>query len=260
MDLRETFDSAAELYDRVRPGYPPALFADLQAVTGLQPGARVLEIGPGTGQATKEMARAGFAVTAVELGENLAAVARRNLVPYPSCSVEVARFEEWPLPAEPFDLVYSATAFHWLDPEIGIPKCRAALRPGGWLAVWDSWHCAGGTAQFFIDSQDCYERWEPTTPAGLRLTDPDDLPDNMPAITAADGFDSPTFRRYFWEQTYTTEGYIDLLLTYSGHIAMEPAAQHGLLTCIRDLINSRYNGRITKAYLTRLTLAPRTDS
>ena len=116
MDLRETFDLAAELYDRVRPGYPGRLYVDLLLTIGLQPGARALEIGPGTGQATKEMARAGLAVTAIELGEKLAAVARRNLASYPACWVEVADFHTWPLPEQRFDLVYSATAFHWLNP------------------------------------------------------------------------------------------------------------------------------------------------
>ena len=259
MDLRETFDSAAELYDRVRPGYPPRLYVDLLLATGLQPGDRALEIGPGTGQATKEMARAGFAVTAVELGANLAAVARRNLAPYPTCSVEVADFEKWPLPAEGFDLVYSATAFHWLNEETRLAKCRAALRPGGWLAVWDSWHCAGGTAQFFIDAQECYERWDPTTPPGLRLTEPDLLADNAARVTTADGFEQPIHRRYFWEQTYTAESYLDVLRTYSGHIAMQPKAQQGLFDCIRDLIDNRYGGQITKAYLTRIRMARRAD-
>jgi SAM-dependent methyltransferase len=257
MELQETFDSAAELYDRARPGYPPRLYVDLLLDTGLQPGARALEIGPGTGQATRQMARAGFAVTAVELGANLAAVARRNLAPYPACSVEVARFEEWPLPAEPFEIVYSATAFHWLDPATRLAKCRAALRPGGWLAVWDSWHCAGGSAQFFIDVQECYEHWDPATPPGLRLTEADLLASNVAQVTTADGFEQPIHHRYRWEQTYTTESYLDVLRTYSGHIAMDDGAREGLLSCIGDLIESRYGGEIRKAYVTRLTLARR---
>ena len=257
MELRETFDSAAELYDRVRPGYPGRLYLDLLLETGLQPGARVLEIGPGTGQATKQMARAGFTVTAVELGANLAAVARRNLEPYPLCSVEVADFMTWPLPEEPFELVYSATAFHWLDPQTRLAKCRAALRPGGWLAVWDSWHCAGGTAQFFIDAQECYERWDPATPQNLRLTEPEQLESNVARVTTLDGFEKPIHKRYYWEQTYTAEAYLDVLRTYSGHIALPERARQGLFDCIRDLIDNRYGGHITKAYLTRITMARR---
>jgi SAM-dependent methyltransferase len=77
---RWTFDEAAGLYDRARPGYPAALFDDLVELTGIGPGSRVLEIGSGTGQATGPLAERGCRVVAVELGPRLAAVARRNLL------------------------------------------------------------------------------------------------------------------------------------------------------------------------------------
>jgi SAM-dependent methyltransferase len=257
MELRATFDTAAALYDRVRPGYPPELYADLEQVTGLRAAARALEIGPGTGIATVAMAQRGYRITAIELGANLAAVARHNLAAYPDCTVEVARFEEWPLPTEPFDLIYSATAFHWIDPTVRFTKAAAALRPGGWLAVWNSEHVGGGTGQFFIDAQDCYERWDPATPPGLRLTPPDQFPDNSLGVEDAPGFDAPIFRRYLWEEEYTAERYIELLQTYSGHIALDDTRRGGLLTCIRGLIEERYGGVIRKAYLTQLMLARR---
>jgi 16S rRNA A1518/A1519 N6-dimethyltransferase RsmA/KsgA/DIM1 with predicted DNA glycosylase/AP lyase activity len=96
--LRATFNEAAELYDRVRPGYPPALFDDLAALAGAGPGCRLLEIGPGTGQATVPLAERGCRIVAVELGEGLAAVARRNLAPFPDVEVVNAAFEDWPCP------------------------------------------------------------------------------------------------------------------------------------------------------------------
>ena len=71
--LRATFDQAAGLYDRARPGYPPALFDDLADLTGIRPGSRALEIGPRTGQATLPLAERGGRVVAVELGPDLAA-------------------------------------------------------------------------------------------------------------------------------------------------------------------------------------------
>jgi protein-L-isoaspartate O-methyltransferase len=74
--LRATFDEAAERYDRTRPGYPPAVFDDLAELAGVGPGRRVLEIGPGTGQATVPLAERGCRIVAVELGAGLAAVAQ----------------------------------------------------------------------------------------------------------------------------------------------------------------------------------------
>src|SRR5262249_7306379 len=129
------FDSAADLYDRARPGYPAPVFEALAAFGDLRPGSRVLELGPGTGQATRPLAGRGYEVVAVELGAQLAERARRNLAAFPAVTVVNADFEGWPLPAEPFDLVLAATAFHWLDPATRVSKAAAALRPNGTLAT-----------------------------------------------------------------------------------------------------------------------------
>jgi 16S rRNA A1518/A1519 N6-dimethyltransferase RsmA/KsgA/DIM1 with predicted DNA glycosylase/AP lyase activity len=80
--LRATFDGAALLYDEVRPGYPEELFDDVVSLSGIPAGGRILEVGCGTGQATVPFARRGYRILCVELGENLAAVARKNLTGY----------------------------------------------------------------------------------------------------------------------------------------------------------------------------------
>ncbi len=255
--LRATFDEAAELYDRARPGYPPELFEDLAALAALGPEARVLEIGCGTGQATVPLAERGLAIVAVELGPGLAAVARRNLASFPSVAVVVAAFEDWPLPTRPFDLVLSATAFHWLDPAIRVTKAADALRPGGALATIATHHVAGGTESFFVEAQRCYERWDPTTSPGLRLPSADDVPTESDQLDHAARFSPATFRRYQWEQTYATAAYREVLLTYSSHRALPPATRAKLLDCIAHLIDTRYGGSISKRYLTELRVARR---
>jgi SAM-dependent methyltransferase len=255
--LRSTFDQAAELYDRVRPQYPPALFDDLAELTGIGPGSRVLEIGPGTGQATVPLAKRGCQVVAVELGANLAAVARRNLARYLAVEVITASFEDWPLPSEPFDLVLAATAFHWIDPAVRVAKAADALRPGGWLATITTHHVAGGDESFFAEAQDCYIRWDPATPPeGVALPTAANVPTTSEELDRSRRFGLAEFRRYEWDQSYTTSGYLEVLLTYSGHRDMDPDTQTGLLDCIARLIDTRYGGRITKRYLTELRAAP----
>jgi SAM-dependent methyltransferase len=192
----------------------------------------------------------------VELGAELAAVARRNLARFPQVQVVTAAFEDWPLPAEPFDVVLAATAFHWIDPVVRVTKAADALRPGGALATVATHHVAGGDVAFFAEAQDCYERWDPDTPpGGVRLPTAAEVPTASDELDRSGRFGPVEFRRYAWEQSYSTASYLELLLTYSGHRALEPTAQAKLLDCIASLIDTRYGGRISKRYLTELRIA-----
>lgn len=256
--LRTTFGEDAELYDRARPGYPPPLFDDLTVLAGLTPQSRVLEIGCGTGQATTPLARLGCTVVAVELTPGMAAVARRNLRHFPNVTIEVAAFEDWTPPAIPFDLVVCATAFHWIDPEVRVPKAADVLRPEGSLALIHTEHVAGGTERFFVDAQTCYERFDPATPPGWRQLPAAAIPDDSSEIDGSGRFGPARFRRYEWEQSYTTRGYLDLLRTYSPTRALPPPARDGMLACLGRLLDRDHDGRLSKRHLTQLTLARRT--
>ncbi|WUH89204.1 class I SAM-dependent methyltransferase [Streptomyces sp. NBC_00433] len=255
--LSRIFDEDAELYDRARPGYPPGLFDDLAALAGTGPGCRVLEVGAGTGKATVPLAERGCRITAVELGAGMAAVARRHLAAFEAVEVVTADFETWPLPAEPFDAVVSATAFHWIDPAIRAVKSADALRPGGALAVIATHHVAGGTEDFFAEAQACYERFDPATPPGLRLTAAAelDISSHVAEIARTARFGPVAVRHHEWDLTYTTEQYLEVLRTYSGHRALPPPSREALLACIAGLIDGHYGGHVTKRYLTQLRVS-----
>jgi SAM-dependent methyltransferase len=255
--LRLTFGSDAELYDRMRPTYPAQMFDDLAEHAAIEPGRRVLEIGPGTGQATLRLAERGCQLIGVELSPTLAEIARLKTARFAAVDIVTAAFEDWPLPDEPFDVVMSATAFHWIDPAVRVTKAADALRPDGVLATIATHHVAGGTADFFTEVQSCYERWDPATPVGLRLQSSSEIAADSTELDRSGRFGPATFHRYEWDATYSTDDYIALLLTYSGHIAMHPSDQSGLLDCIARLMNARYGGRISKRYLTELRVARR---
>ncbi|MDG6108032.1 class I SAM-dependent methyltransferase [Dactylosporangium aurantiacum] len=256
--LRETFNEDAARYDRARPRYPVQMFDDL-AAAGVAPGARVLEIGCGTGQATVSLAERGYRIVAVELGADMAAVARRNLAPFDAVEVVTAAFEEWPLPGEPFDVVFSATAFHWIDPAVRVSKSADALRLGGLLATVGTHHIAGGTwtEAFFVEIQKCYQRFDPSTPPGLRLETARDIVEDDRELTSSGLFGPATFCRYEWELPYSTADYLDLLLTYSGHRALPDVRRNALLSSIARLIDVDYGGQIVKRHLTELRIAQR---
>ncbi|MEU8268933.1 class I SAM-dependent methyltransferase [Sphaerisporangium sp. NPDC049002] len=254
--LRETFSEDAELYDQARPGYPPEVFEDLADLAGTRAGCRVLEVGPGTGQATVPLAERGCQIVAVELGAAMAVVARRNLERFPLVNVVTSAFEEWPLPEQPFDVVLSATAFHWIDPAVRVGKAADALRVGGALATIATHHVAGGSEDLFREVQHCYERFDPSTPPGLRLLPSSDIPADSAELDGSKRFGPAVFRRYEWELSYSTARYLDVLRTYSGHRMLEEGARDGLLSCIGSLIE-RHGGQISKRYLTELRVAHR---
>src|SRR5207248_5674970 len=114
---RTLFDDAAALYDASRRGYPKDIVDFMVATAGLGAGSAVFEVGCGTGQLTESLVPYGFAVTALDLGPAMVAAARRRLG-RTSIRFEVGAFEDYEAPDAAFDLVVSATAFHWIDPEV----------------------------------------------------------------------------------------------------------------------------------------------
>ena len=131
---RALFDGVAELYDTSRRGYPRELVELMLETAGLREGSRVLEVGCGTGQLTEQLARHGCDVTAIDIGPSMVAVARRRLGRAP-VRFAVVSFEEFEGGDGSFDLLVSAMAFHWVDPEVKFDKTARVLRPGGWLAL-----------------------------------------------------------------------------------------------------------------------------
>jgi SAM-dependent methyltransferase len=247
--LRLTFEQVAELYDRARPTYPAELIDD---VAGLGP--RILEIGPGTGQATRALAERGAHVTAVELGPRLAALAQRNV---PDADVVNADFETWePEPAD-FDAVASFTAFHWIDPDTRYVKAARLLRPGGALAVVETEHVqVEGGDTFWAEVQDDYDTVVPS-PDNEPPPDEHAVGDLRAEFEASGLFVDVDVRRYRWDVVYTAAEWIDVLRTYSPNIARDAPTTQRLLDRIAARIDARPDGRVTKHYLATLTTGRR---
>jgi SAM-dependent methyltransferase len=272
---RQGFEDIAVAYDRARPGYPGALFDALEAGCGLRASDRILEVGCGTGQATRSLAERGYEITGVELGEHLASLARENLGHYPNVTIEVGSFEDADLGSERFDLVFSATAFHWVDPEIGYAKAARVLEPGGHLALVTNAHVAGGTQDLIADAvQDIHRRiapevgpWQFATVSEVagRASATSDIAELwsrvdrsfVPPPPVDHLFESPTVSRFPWTAVYDRDGYLAMLATQSIYVLMEPQRRGELLTSIGDVIDDRLDGHITKQYLAILAVARR---
>jgi SAM-dependent methyltransferase len=255
--LRRTFDSTADRYHAARPDYPDELFDDLVALAELEPGARLLEVGCATGKATRPLVERGFTVVCVELGASLAAEALQQLRGLPA-EIHVASFEDWQGEPESFDLVFAATAWHWIDPELRYRKAHALLRPGGQLAFWAAMHAfPAGFDPFFVEIQDVYDEIGESHPGEWEPTPPDEIPDDAAEIEASGLFEDVRVRRYVWERSYTADEYVALLDTFSGHIAMQEWQRERLYGEIRDRIAQREDPRVRRHWLAILHVARR---
>ncbi len=159
------FNEVPELYDRVRPTYPDELFADLTAITGVDERSSVLEVGCGTGQATRSLAELGFAVTAVEAGADMADLARQRLVSFDKVQVETSTFEEWDDQGRRFDLLVAAASWHWVDPSLGWPRAQEVLRPDGWMALLGNVVIRRrGEPEVYAETADLHQLYCPANP------------------------------------------------------------------------------------------------
>ena len=257
--LRTTFDSAADRYQRARPEYPTALYDALIRVAGINPGDALLEIGCATGKATIPLAQKGFRVTCVEIGPDLAAAAHRNLDTYPDVVVHEGAFETWtPLGGDRFDMVFAATAWHWIDPDVRYPHAAELLRPGGRLAFWSASHVFPADGDpFFAEIQHIYDEIGESTPKGQPRYLPGELPDSRDEIEQTGLFDGVVTRQFDWETHYTADEYLDLLDTFSGHIAMRPDQREYLYAEIRRRLAQRLDGRLRRHWGAVLHVARR---
>jgi SAM-dependent methyltransferase len=260
--LRATFDFAARQYHQARPGYPEELHDELIRLAGLWPGDRLLEVGCGTGKATVPLARRGFQITCVEIGAGLAAEARRNLAGFPRVEVAQAAFETW-RPTRPagFDLVFAATAWHWVDPALKYRRAWELLRPGGHLSFWSAAHVFPADGDpFFRDIQDVYEEIGEGLPPGAAWPRPGELADDRAEIEASGLFGHVVVRQLDWEVSYTAGQYIRLLDTFSGHIAMDTWKRDRLYGEIRHRLAERPDGRVRRHWGVVLHVARRLAS
>jgi SAM-dependent methyltransferase len=258
---RSVFDSAAGLYDQARPEYPASLFDALVRMTGAGPGDRVLEIGPATGKATAPLAERGLRITCVELGPELAARARAALAAYSQVEVVHGAFEDWSPPdGASYDLVVAATSWHWLDPSVRYRKAFDVLRPGGHLAFWRATHVFPDAGDpFFRELQDIYDEIGEGLLGGAVWPRPGELADEAPEIEASGLFDVVGVEQFDWEVVYDADGYIELLDTFSGHIAMQPGQRDRLYGEIRRRLAKRPDGLLRRHWGAVLHVArPRT--
>lgn len=255
--LRAGFDEDPEAYHRTRPVCPPRLFDDLVALGDFRPGARIVEIGTGTGQATVPLAERGLRIVGIELGERLAALARQKLACFPEVEIVHSSFEAWEPAKAGFDGVVAVHAIHWLDPRLRYAKTARLLRDDGVLAIVRSRYVVPDDADpFWGEVQKDYDAVRPGAGEEAPLH-PDAVRDLGDEIEASGYFRNVAVHRYLWSTRYAADDYLALLATSSWHRALDDASRRWLFERIRRRIEAHPDRAVSPTLLSTLNVARR---
>ena len=243
-----TFNTVADSYEKIRPGYPAELYRRLFDYCPGGAGSRAAEVGIGGGQATLPVLEAGWTVTAVEYGEELARVCREKFRAFPGFSALTGRFEEVPLPGESFDLVYSASAFHWIPEEAGYTKVYRILKPGGVFARFANHPFRGKDRPDLFDAIDeayaeYYYPYYNRQPVQIREYTEEQAAGRA-RIAEKYGFTDTQYAMFYRTRILSAAEYRALIGTYSDHIAMEESIRERFFDGIEEAIN-RHGGVIS---------------
>ena len=255
-----TFDTVADTYARLRPGYVDALYQDIFAYCPLDVASKAIEVGIGGGQATGPILATGCAVTAVEPGAAFCGLCREKFAAYPDFRVISGKFEDVDFPPESCDLVYSASAFHWVPEEIGYRKIYDMLKSGGAFARFANhpWRDKGNPAlAAALDA--AYARYYHTYYRSVPKLE--DEYTEAQALRRAEiatryGFTDIQYRLYHRTRTFTAAAYVQLLGTYSDHINLPEEVRLPFFRAVLDAINA-HGGTITLYDTIDLQLARR---
>ena len=249
------FDQEAERYDRFRPTYPDAV---IDEVLGPRPaGIEVLDVGCGTGVASRLMAQRGAKVLGVELAPGMAEIARSHGI-----IVELGAFEGWDPAGRIFDRVVSAQAWHWLDLPLATSKAASLLRPGGRLClVWN----AGWQPDDLADAlEEVYARVVPRDShrvfrgyaANRSIDSKTDLESELDAVSAVTDFGELTMKWFPWTRAYQRDEWLNQLLSRSDHTALKSDVLNRLLEGIGAAIDD-HGGTFVMNFETVLITATR---
>jgi SAM-dependent methyltransferase len=222
----ESFGAVAERYERFRPSYPDQLIDDLVAL-----GARdVIDVACGTGKAGRLLAARGLRVHGVELDAQMAAVARTH-----GMTVDVDRFETWDARGRQFDLLVCGQGWHWLDPVVAVGKAAAVVRPGVTAALFWNWGRLEPDVQARLHAM--YRERAPQ----LAHTVADDRRDEPPFgddLVRGGQFTGLTRREYLWECSYSTEEWVQMVLTHSDHLLLDAATSERVADGLREVLDA----------------------
>lgn len=241
--LEWTFNTKAEKYEKMRPGYVSELYNDIYKWIDINSNSNVMEIGIGGGQATTPILKKGCNLIAVEYGENLAKVCCEKFKDYPNFSTIVGKFENLNFTNNSYDLIFSASAFHWIPEEIGYTKVFNLLKKGGVFARFSNHpYKDKGREGLHEAIQKIYSVYMPKLQSPQEYTEQE--ASKRADIAKKYGFIDIDYKMYHRTRSFTSKEYIELLGTYSDHIAIQEETRNKFFSEIEAVIDE-FGGEIT---------------
>lgn len=214
MDSATSFGAAVGAYDRARPGYPVAAIDWLLP----QPGAKVLDVGAGTGKLSAQLSRAGHVVLAVDPDPAMLAVLSRRL---PGVATAVASAENLPLDDLSVDAVTFGQSWHWVDPVTASHEAARVLRPGGRLGLF--WNIRDETVPWVAELSAIMQG---SSAEALLAAGP---PEIAPPFTAIE------HATWEWTATLTVDALVDLAASRSYVISLADEERGDVLGAVHAL-------------------------
>ena len=241
---RTHFDDIVVDYDKIRPEYPASLYEDIFSyISSENNDKNALEIGAGTGKATIPFLDAGFFVTASEIGANMTAFLAEKFKSRENFNAINDAFEDVQLDENSYDIIYAASAFHWVDAEIGCPKAFRLLKKGGVFALFRYNFMPTDNEPLFNEIQSFYEKYyykpyiKPMVMSKENFDTPEEIYRGFRFENMANyGFSDICMKFYDATKTYTADEYIDFLDTLSDHICLPPHDKEALFAGIKEVI------------------------
>jgi len=232
-ELKTSFGKISDLYDKVRPDYPRELINKVITISKIKPKSQILEIGTGSGIGTLPFAKKGFKIIGCDISSELISIAKLKLRHFPNVTFEVSSFEKMRLTNESFDLIFSAQAFHWIDPKVGYSKIHRLLSEKGHIALLSNYEIAKTHIQKEIDK--LFEKHCPKYPGRIYVNlDLQEKKLQLPKL-----FDQYKKLKFQRNLSYPIEKYLGLLQSFSWVLALNPKQHDLFFSDVISLLGSR---------------------
>lgn len=247
-NLGWTFDTAASAYEKFRPSYPDELYKMIFSYIALNKFCYAAEIGIGSGQATLPVLETGCNLTAIEYGKEFSVLCKEKFKKYQNFSIITNKFEDTDFLDNTYDLVYSASAFHWIPENIGYKKVFSMLKSGGVFARFanhpyrDKGNLALSEEIDRIYGEYYYKFYNKKQEVPAEYNKEQAV--QRAKIAEKYGFVDIKYALFYRTRAFLANEYSALLGTYSDHIAIEESIRKEFFSKIEEAINN-YGGSIT---------------